>query len=181
MCVINSSWYRQTNHVALQLSGEASSNFLSIGHHAIKHNNPLKCVSLVCAKGLRVLCKTQRHHAITANKGNYMLGTEHSWDANSCSTSQDIPHLLGNPTIHNRVDKNLPQVPNLFQTNPVHTAITCFLKILMLSSHLRLYSGEGKNVHLISPPILPRYLYWASLLRHAKNETREWIQVTSGG
>jgi hypothetical protein len=42
------------------------------------------------------------------------------WEANRFSASQEIPGILCNPKIHDRVHKNQPSVPILSQISPVH-------------------------------------------------------------
>jgi hypothetical protein len=51
-----------------------------------------------------------------------------SGEANSCSPSQEIPHLSWNPKVHSHVHKSLPLVPVLNQIHPVHTFLPYFPK-----------------------------------------------------
>jgi len=67
-----------------------------------------------------------------------------SWEANSHSTSQEIPHLLWNPKIHYSVQKTPPLVLMLRKTNLVHTFhLVSVRSILILSFHLRLDLPSG--------------------------------------
>jgi hypothetical protein len=61
---------------------------------------------------------------------------DHNPQANSYTTTQEIPHLLQNLKVHYHVHKTLTMVPIPSQMNPVHT-LTLFFKIhiLKLSSH----------------------------------------------
>jgi len=52
-----------------------------------------------------------------------------SWEANSRSTIQEIPRLLGNQKAHYRVHKNPPLIPILRQMHPPHIFPNCFPKI----------------------------------------------------
>jgi hypothetical protein len=52
-----------------------------------------------------------------------------SWEANSHSASQEIPHFLWYLKIHYNIHKSLTLVPILSQRHPLHTFPLCFLKI----------------------------------------------------
>ena len=52
-----------------------------------------------------------------------------SWEANRFSASQEIPHILWNPTVHYSIDNSPPPIPILSQINPVLIIPSCFLKI----------------------------------------------------
>jgi len=52
-----------------------------------------------------------------------------SWEANSRSANQEIPHLLWNPKVHYHVHNNLPLVSILSQLHLVHTFSPYFPKI----------------------------------------------------
>jgi hypothetical protein len=53
-----------------------------------------------------------------------------SWETNSHSANQEIPHLLWNSKIHYRVDKSPSLVRILSQIHPVHNLPSCFSEIL---------------------------------------------------
>jgi len=52
-----------------------------------------------------------------------------SWEPNSHSASQEIPHLLCNPKVHYCVHKSLPVVHIPSQMNPAHIFPPHFPKI----------------------------------------------------
>jgi len=57
--------------------------------------------------------------------------------ANWFSASQQFPHVLWNPKVLYRIHKCSPHVPNLRQTNPVHTHKPQFLTV-----HLNILAPE---------------------------------------
>ena len=67
-----------------------------------------------------------------------------SWEANSSSASQKIPHILWDPKVHYRIYNSPPPVSNISQINPVHGShYTSWSSILILPFHLRLGLRSG--------------------------------------
>jgi hypothetical protein len=71
-----------------------------------------------------------------------------SREANSHSASQEIPHLLWNPTVHYRVHKSPPLDPILSQAHQAHTFPSYFPK---MCSNIILPSGSYSEPDASSP------------------------------
>jgi hypothetical protein len=57
------------------------------------------------------------------------MGQSPLWKANRSWTSQEIPHISCNPTVHCRINKHQPPVHILSQFDPVHVSPSHVLKI----------------------------------------------------
>jgi hypothetical protein len=68
----------------------------------------------------------------------YSMEQSPSWEAKMSWATQEIPRILWNPKVHNRIHKSSPPVPILSQIDPVHAPHPTSRRfILILSSHLR--------------------------------------------
>jgi hypothetical protein len=87
------------------------------------------------------------------------------WQAASHSASQEFPNNLLNLKVNYRVHKSSPLVPILSLISPVHTKPSYPKSILILSSHLRLYSFQWSLSSILSEqnpmciPFLPHTCY----------------------
>jgi hypothetical protein len=88
-----------------------------------------------------------------------------SWEANSSSTSQEIPRILWNPSAHYRIHNSQSLGPSLSHTNPVHANpngdceihINIILPSMPRSSKCSLFfRSPHQNPACISP--LPPYV-----------------------
>jgi hypothetical protein len=52
-----------------------------------------------------------------------------SWEATNFAATQEVPSILWNPKVHDRVHKSLPLVPILSHVNPIHINPSYFSKI----------------------------------------------------
>ena len=95
--------------------------------------------------------------------------TEHSpsWEADSSSSSQEIPRILWNLKVHYRSHVRPPSVPILSQINPVHASPFSSLSVhFILSSQLRLGLPGGLLLRF-SQPKLCIYLSSTPYMLHA--------------
>jgi hypothetical protein len=92
-------------------------------------------------------CTTVRSRAQTMEKKN------------GAAATQEPPSMFWKPKVHYRVHKSSPLVPNLSQTNPVHTSPRFFL---ILSSRLRLVF-----LLVYFPQALPAITYTRSFSLHS--------------
>jgi len=68
-----------------------------------------------------MLWRLGKYRTLTTDVMTNSMEPSPSWEANSCSASQEILLFLLNPKVHYRTHKHPPLVPILSQKNPVHT------------------------------------------------------------
>ena len=81
----------------------------------------------------------------------------HSWEDNCFLASQEIAHILRNPYLHYYVNKIMPLVPVLSQTNPIHILsyhLRLSFKVVLYSTTLGQHAGP---VWVDSTPGIPAF------------------------
>jgi hypothetical protein len=68
-----------------------------------------------------------------------------SWQAASNAATQELASILWNPNIHYRVHNSPPLVPNMSQTNPLHTSPLYLCKMLfnIVTDLMKALSGNS--------------------------------------
>ena len=77
---------------------------------------------------------------ILSDKQLDLMDQSPSWEADSSSGSQEIPHILWNPYVHYRIHERPLPVPIPSLINPGHTCPSLFLKIIFLKYYPTVYA-----------------------------------------
>jgi hypothetical protein len=94
------------------------------------------------------------HHHITVTANS--MDPNPCWKANSRSATQEIPHLLRNPTVHYRAHKSQSLISIVSQMNPLHAHPISLRSILICSFYSRLSVSSGL-FHSDFPTKIPGY------------------------
>jgi hypothetical protein len=108
--------------------------------------------NVICSLGREVF---QENVDILNSTSSYLLtyslthSTQHSpsWESNRFAAGQEIPRILWNPNVHNRIHKFPSPVTILNHLNPVHTPTSHILKI-HLNNILPSTPGSPQCSHL---------------------------------